>query len=607
MAKSKEERWSDVHQRAMSEFDLIQAAQREERLQCLQDRRFYSIAGAQWEGDLGAQFANKPKLEINKIHLAVIRIISEYRNQRVAITFGPKDGQPDEFADTCAGLVRADEEDSSAEEAYDNAFEEAVGGGFGAFRLRAKYEDEDDDENDKQRVCFEPIPDADSSVFFSLDAKRQDKADAKRCFVLTAMSRDAYTEKYDDDPTTWPKSIQQIQFDWCTPDVVYICEMYAVEEKTELIHYFRGLDDEDMAVPDEELKEDEDKLPTLLATGFREVRQKRVKRKKVTKYTMNGNPVYVGFQTPSRYLFIPSQSGRQAQIRVDGKLLPAGSPVTWPSNNNMAKIDFGSVGAGAGRKIVVQGIGIPNLWLSEVSVTAGSAIVPYDYLADTGKITAAFLGDSYQLGGDYSLVGLPFVQYMAELCGFGATIQSSIGGTGYITNGGSADYPDMQSAIRQAIVTRDSPTVVVVQAGINDPGGGATNTGMSAVYTALRAALPNALIVAQTAWAPSQTAGQAGGGKYQLMRTNLYSVMAGLAGPWILIDNLAGTWSTSKGTNSGAGTGPWQTGDGRVGAPTGTGNGDTWVSADGTHPTAAGYKGLGELFAAAYKAAVASM
>lgn len=321
----------------------------------------------------------------------------------------------------------------------------------------------------------------------------------------------------------------------------------------------------------------------------------------------NSNPVYVGLQTPSRYLWIPSQSGRQAQLRVDGKLLPAGSPVTWPSNNNMAKIDFGSVGAGAGRKIVVQGIGIPNLWLSEVSVTAGSAIVPYDWNTDTSKVPAAFMGDSYQLGGDYTLVGLPFVQYMAELCGFGATVQSSIGGTGYITNGGSADYPDMQSAVRQTIVTRESPTVVVVQAGINDPGGAPTNAGMLALYTALRTALPTALIVAQTAWAPSQTAGQAGGGKYQLMRTNLYSVMAGLSGPWILIDNLAGSWLTSKGTSSGAGTGPWQTGDGNAGAPTGTGNGDTWVSADGTHPTALGYKGLAELFSTAYKAAVASM
>jgi lysophospholipase L1-like esterase len=149
--------------------------------------------------------------------------------------------------------------------------------------------------------------------------------------------------------------------------------------------------------------------------------------------------------------------------------------------------------------------------------------------------------------------------------------------------------------------------VVVVQAGINDPGGAATNTGMASVFTALRAALPSALIVAQTPWAPSQTAGANAGGKYQSMRTNLYSVMAGLAGPWILIDSLAGTWSTSKGTSSGAATGPWQTGDGNVGAPTGTGNGDIWVSADGTHPTAAGYKGLGELFAASYKPAVASM
>lgn len=318
----------------------------------------------------------------------------------------------------------------------------------------------------------------------------------------------------------------------------------------------------------------------------------------------NSNPVYVGFQTPSRYLWIPSQSGRQAQLRVDGKLLPINTPITWPSNNNMAKIDLGSVGAGAGRKIVLQGLGIHDLWLSELSVTSGAALAPYDWMADTGRVSAAFFGDSYQLGGDYSLVGLPFVQYIAELSGFGATIQSSIGGTGYVTNGGSADYPDLQSAIRQTIVTRESPTVVVVQAGINDPGGAGTNAAMLAVYTALRAALPNALIVAQTAWSPSQTAGQAGGGKYQSMRTNLYSVMAGLSGPWIIIDNLAGTWLTSSGKSRSVAYGPWQTGDGNAGAPTGTGNGDTWVSADGTHPTALGYKGLAELFAMFLKEAL---
>lgn len=292
MAQTKEERLAKVHADALAEFDMIQAAVREERMLALEDRRFYSIAGAQWEGALGEQFENKPRFEINKIHLAIIRIFNEYRNNRITVDFIPKDGSTgDDVADTCNGLYRADEQDSTAEEAYDNAFEEAVGGGYGAWRLRACYEDEEDDENEKQRIKIEPIFDADSSVFFDLDAKRQDKADAKRCYVLTSMSRASYEDTYQDYVASWPKTINQIQFDWATPDVVYVCELYKVEETTELIHYFRGLDEQDMKVPDQELKDDPEKLPMLLATGFREVRQKRAKRRRVRKYILSGGRV----------------------------------------------------------------------------------------------------------------------------------------------------------------------------------------------------------------------------------------------------------------------------------------------------------------------------
>ena len=125
--KTKAEKLASIHQEAMTEFDSIQSALRDERLQCLQDRRFYSIAGAQWEGPLGEQFDNKPKFEVNKIHLSVIRIINEYRNNRITVDFVSKEGlETDDLADTCDGLYRADEEDSGAEEAYDNAFEESV-------------------------------------------------------------------------------------------------------------------------------------------------------------------------------------------------------------------------------------------------------------------------------------------------------------------------------------------------------------------------------------------------------------------------------------------------------------------------------------------------
>lgn len=289
--QTKEERLRAVHEDALRKFDRIQSAVRDERLQCLQDRRFYSIAGAQWEGPLGAQFENKPRFEVNKIALAIQRIFTEYRNNRISVRFVSKYGAPnDRLADVCAGLYRSDEQDSGAEEAYDNAFEEAVGGGFGAWRLRACYEDEEDDDNDCQRIKIEPIFDADSSVFFDLDAKRQDKADAKYCFVLTSMTRDAYMETYGDDPATWPKDILQTQFDWVTPDVVYVAEYYQVEEVSDTVHTFRAIDGTEEKYTKEELEE-EGVLENLQAIGSVEVKVKRVKRKKVHMYIMSGGRI----------------------------------------------------------------------------------------------------------------------------------------------------------------------------------------------------------------------------------------------------------------------------------------------------------------------------
>jgi hypothetical protein len=289
--QSKAARLAQIHSEALQEFDDIQAAAREERLQCLQDRRFYSITGAQWEGPTGDLFENKPRFEFNKVHLAVIRIINEYRNNRITVDFQPKDGLlNDKLAETCNGLYRADEQACTADEAYDNAFEEGVGGGFGAWRYRANYEDEYDDDNDKQRICIEPLFDADSCVFFDLGAKRYDKSDAKRCYVLIPYPRRAYEEEFGDDPSSWPRSIQQAFFDWSTPDLVWVCELYRVEEKSELIHFFRGLDEnaEDMRVSQTELDADPEMLDQLTATGFREVRQKKVKGRKIVKYLMSG-------------------------------------------------------------------------------------------------------------------------------------------------------------------------------------------------------------------------------------------------------------------------------------------------------------------------------
>ena len=289
---SNDQRLANLHDEALAQFDDVQSALRDERLQCLQDRRFYSLAGSQWEGPLWDQYENKPKFEVNKIMLAVIRVVNEYRNNRITVDFVSKDGaENDKLAEVCDGLYRADEQASVADEAYDNAFEEAVGGGIGAWRLRTVYEDEEDSEDDRQRIRIEPIFDADSSVFFDLGAKRQDKSDAKFCFVVTSMTRQAYKETWGDDPTDWPKIIHQYEFDWCTPDVVYVAEYYKVEEKTETIRIFQTITGEEERYTKADFDNDETLEETLAAIGTIEVRQRKIKTKRVHKYIMSGGKV----------------------------------------------------------------------------------------------------------------------------------------------------------------------------------------------------------------------------------------------------------------------------------------------------------------------------
>jgi hypothetical protein len=308
--KTKNERLRDVHADAMKQFATIQTNSIDERAQCLADRRFYSIAGAQWEGALSEQFENRPKLEVNKVHLGVMRIINEYRNNRITVDFVPKDGATDDdLADTCDGLYRADEQDSCADEAYDNAFEEAVGGGFGAWRLRTEYEDPEDDDDERQRIRIEPIYDADKFVFFDQNAKRQDKSDAAFCFVLTAMTPEAFADEYGEEqsPASISSNIDMLEFDWQTPDVVYVAEYYRVEQSTEVIRVFELLDGSEERYNERDFEEDENLERMLAATGATEVRQKRVKRRKVHKYIIDGQRVLedLGFIAGTEIPIIP--------------------------------------------------------------------------------------------------------------------------------------------------------------------------------------------------------------------------------------------------------------------------------------------------------------
>jgi len=105
------------------------------------------------------------------------------------------------------------------------------------------------------------------------------------------MTRGAYEAEWGDDPAGWPKEIHQYEFDWQTPDVVFVAEYYVVEEVRETVYIWQAIDGTEERYTDADFENDDELEETLLAVGSREVRQKKVKRKRVHKYIMSGGKV----------------------------------------------------------------------------------------------------------------------------------------------------------------------------------------------------------------------------------------------------------------------------------------------------------------------------
>ena len=279
----------EIHAQALISSKEVQEVQHEERIQNMEDRRFVTIAGAQWEGDLSDQFANKPKFEVNKIQKSLEEIKNEYKNNRITANFEPVNGdEGDTLADTCDDLYRAAERKSVAKEAYDNAFSEGVAGGIGAWRLKTEMEDEFDPDNDLKNIIIEPHFDADITIFFDLGAKRQDKLDATKAWALIAMTRKAYMDIYDDDPVSWPLDINEsFFFDHKQPEIVYVAEYYQVDEGEVLRTTFKDLEGKEETfddIPDEKREE-------LKATGHEMISERTVKQREVHKYIMSGSKI----------------------------------------------------------------------------------------------------------------------------------------------------------------------------------------------------------------------------------------------------------------------------------------------------------------------------
>lgn len=284
-------RLQTVHDRALRRFDAIAMPQQEQRSQSLEARRFVTIPGAMWEGLWGLQFENSPRPEIDKITKALEKIETDYRENRLTVDFVPGQTADPETANTLDGMHRADSYQFKAQQARDNAFQEAIRGGFGAYRLTTDYANPEDPDDDAQRV--NPgltIVDADQSVYFDGASILYDKSDAKWAFVVTADPRAEAEETWGpENIADWPLDLWKYAWDWFTPDVIRIAEYYETEEVSDKRLTFTQSASGAIQRYFESEIEPKD-VRNLKAQGWKLV-TKPAKRKRIHKYIMNGSCV----------------------------------------------------------------------------------------------------------------------------------------------------------------------------------------------------------------------------------------------------------------------------------------------------------------------------
>lgn len=312
--KSQMQRNAELHALALQQFeDSFNATQvsRENAAMC---RRFVNIRGAQWEWDIESQFQNRMRMEVDHVSAAIVRIKNEYRKSRIEAKFIPADGSDaDKLSDACASRYRSDMCDARGREARDMSFDSAVEGGMGGMRLRAEYERGSDSH---QRVCLEPINDAEACLFFDANAKLKDKSDAEHAFLITPWARRAFVLEYGEDVASWPQMlVGQFQFPWfgTGADLVYVAEYFVREKRTDSYRVFEGFGEERQEFLEDEITAEDE--AALVATGFKEIEARSEKVDQVRKFVLNGAGVLENGQIiPGREIPLVPQYGHRTVV-----------------------------------------------------------------------------------------------------------------------------------------------------------------------------------------------------------------------------------------------------------------------------------------------------
>ena len=271
-------------------FELSIEADSENRVRSLDDVRFVSVQGEQWDEYQKRKRKTRPCYEFNRLRQHIRQVTGDQRQNRPQIKLRAVEQGDKETADIMQGLIRNIESISNADKAYDTAFEWAVTGGYGVWRLKTEYNNNDSFEQDiKIQEVTNPF-----SVYFDPSAQEFDRRDAQYAFVITKIGKDEFKQKYpNDELIDYTGANYDIQH-WIDDASVTLCE-----------YWYKQYEDKNLLLLSNGNTVYEDEIPdrmVLEANGITVLKERKVEVPKVKMALLTGEGVIEEADWAGRYI-----------------------------------------------------------------------------------------------------------------------------------------------------------------------------------------------------------------------------------------------------------------------------------------------------------------
>lgn len=284
-------------------------ADTQNRSQALSDLKF--VGGDQWpvETQNSRTLEARPCLTINKLSSYIRNVTNQQRQQRPRIKVHAVNDEADvKIAQVLEGITRHIELNSSADTAYDTAFESAVRMGWGYWRIITDYSSDDTFD---QEIFITPIDDP-FSVYWDPNSVLPDGSDAEKCLVTTVMPKHIFKKMYpkaDDGSGFTQTSTGDSSAEWVTKEDIRIAEyFYTVREKTILVQMSDGTTFFKDKMPSQEV---------LVEAGVTIERERPTFRKKIKWCKLTAMEVLEEGELAGKYIPLVPVYGEQ--LVVDGK------------------------------------------------------------------------------------------------------------------------------------------------------------------------------------------------------------------------------------------------------------------------------------------------